>query len=122
MMTALEVMLAELESNRLEVVLAPSKRRERDYDMIRVVASRNCLWYRKFCAANLSSRKRRNPRPDTCIKRFRTIDALQRMIAGTRSTYYFNQLSDISLKYQPEDGCFGRISQRQRTRGAVSAD
>lgn len=92
-------MLMELESNRLEVVLAPSRRKDRrDYDMVRVVASRNCDWYRRFCAKNLSTRKRRNPRPDTCIKRFRTVAALQAMIAGTRSTYYFHQLSAIAQK------------------------
>jgi hypothetical protein len=104
---ALQEMLDELQSNHLEVILVPSKNRDRrDHDMIRVVASRNCDWYRKFCANNLSTRKRRNPRPDTCIKRFRTIDALERMIAGTRSTYYFNQLSDIARKFKTHEHSF----------------
>lgn len=104
-MTALEYMLQELQSNRLEVVLAPSKRRDRrEHDMIRVRVSSNCAWYRSFCRANSSTRKRRNSHHDTCIKRFRTIDALEKMIAGQRSTYYFNQLSDIAAKIKvPEE-------------------
>lgn len=98
-MNPLEFMLMEMESNSLQVVLAPSRRRDRrDHDMIRVVASRNAEWYRKFCGANRSTRKRRNLRPDTCIKRFRTVAALQAMIAGTRSTYYFHQLTAIAAK------------------------
>lgn len=95
----------ELQSNRLEVVLAPSKQRDRrEHDMIRVVASRNCAWYRKFCASNGSSRHRRNQHHDTCIKRFRTVAALEAMIAGVRSTYYRHQLLDIASRIKvPEE-------------------
>lgn len=99
-------MLLELQSNRLEVVLAPSKRKDRqEYDQIRVVVSQNAPWYRKFCAANRSTRRHQNSKGRTCIKRFRTIDALEKMIAGVRSTYYFNQLSDIAAKYKVPAEC-----------------
>lgn len=111
-MSVLELMLMELESNRLEVVLVPSKVNPSGSGMIRAVAWRNALWYRKFCAANLSTRKRRNSRPDTCIKRFRTVDALQKMIEGRRSTYYFNQLSDIAATHAFSNGCVRPISRR----------
>lgn len=104
-MTPLEFMLMELNSNRLEVVLAPSKRRDRrEHDQIRVVVSMNAKWYRSFCAANSSARKRRNSHHDTCIKRFRTVAALEAMIAGIRSTYYRHQLSDIAARIKvPEE-------------------
>lgn len=103
--TLLEAMLDDLESHQLRVELVPLNPALRGYNeggMKRVVADRNCKWYRAFCAKNLSTRKRRNPRSDTCIKRFRTIAALRAMMTGTRSTYYFAQLTAISQKYQPE--------------------
>ena len=97
---ALEHMLAELEGNRLEVILVPQKRRTNEGGMIRAAVSRNARWYRSFCAAHPSSRTRRNNAPDTRIKRFRTIDALEKMIRGERSTYYRRELEGVARKYQ----------------------
>jgi hypothetical protein len=93
---ALEHMLAELEGNRLEVVLVPQKRRTNEGGCVRVAVSKNCAWYRAFCRAHPSSRLRRNSASDTRIKRFRTVDALEKMIAGQRSTYYFAELRRIA--------------------------
>lgn len=90
-------MLNELESSQLVVVLVPQKRHTNEGGMIRVAVSRNCRWYRVFCAKNPSTRKRRNSAPDTAIKRFRTIDALTKMIAGVRSTYHHDELLRISV-------------------------
>lgn len=81
-------MLNELESSQLVVILVPQKRRTNEGGMIRVAISRNAGWYRKFCKANPSARKRRGTAFDTAIKRFRTIDALNKMIAGLPSTYH----------------------------------
>jgi len=99
-MSGLEQMLNELESNRLEVILIPEKRRTHDMGMVRCAVSKNAKWYRDFCGRFASSRKRRNAAFDTCIKRHRTIAALQDMIAGRRSTYYFAELSRISRTFK----------------------
>lgn len=93
-------MLMELESNQLTVILVPQKRPTNEGGMIRVAASKNCDWYRRFCAAYPSSRKRKNAKFDTRIKRFRTIDALQKMLAGGRSTYYFDALTRIAKQHE----------------------
>jgi hypothetical protein len=95
----LHVMLAELESNRLEVVLVPSKRAANPWDMIRVCASRNAAWYRKFCAAHSSTRKRSNPHHDTCIRRANTISVLSRLTEGKRThSKYAEELLNIAAK------------------------
>lgn len=93
-------MLMELEGNQLVVMLVPQKRRTNEGGMIRVAVSKNATWYRTFCKAHLSSRKRRNNAPDTRIKRFRTIAALQAMIGGLRSTYYNEYLTKVASKFQ----------------------
>ncbi len=98
----LQGMLDELESHQLLIVLVPlnpALRNWNEFGRKRAVADRNAKWYRKFCAANLSTRKRRNPRPDTCIKRFRTIAALKAMIEGRHSVYYRDQLLAIAEKF-----------------------
>lgn len=97
--SAYEQMLNELESNQLVVVLVPQKRHTNEGGMIRVAVSRNCNWYRKFCANNASSRKRRNAAFDTCIKRKDTIDALNAMIAGAPSSYHREELEGIARKF-----------------------
>jgi hypothetical protein len=82
---ALEIMLAELESTRLEVGLAPCRRFANEGGCIRVCLSRNADWYRRFCTAHPSGRFRRNAKPDTRIKRRDTIRVLGRLIAGRAS-------------------------------------
>lgn len=97
-MTPIEIMLAELESNQLTVVLAPSKRRDRrEYDMIRVAASRNATWYQRFCAKHPSDRKRRNLAPDTKIRRKDIVRILTRLVNGLPSrSKYAEELKRIS--------------------------
>ena len=96
-MTSLQIMLAELESSRLEVVLVPSKRHTNEGGMIRVAASRNCNWYRRFCLSHPSSRKRNHRKPDTRIRRKDIVRILTRMTNGlpTRSKYA-NELRKIA--------------------------
>jgi hypothetical protein len=95
----LGVMLAELESNRLEVVLAPCKRPSNVCGYIRVVASRNADWYRKFCAAHPSGRNRRNALPDTRIRRRDIGRLLRRLSAGQpSSSKYADELIRIARK------------------------
>jgi hypothetical protein len=88
----LEMMLAELESSCLEVMLVPCKRPVNSGGCIRVAASRNCTWYRRYCARHLSDRRRKNNAVDTRIKRRDTLRLLNRLISGK---------SSIS-KYAPE--------------------
>lgn len=97
-MTPLEFMLADLEGSRLEVVLAPSKRGGRDWDMIRVAANKNCAWYRSFCARHPSGRTRKNNCPDTRIKRRNTLRALRAMIAQKPGGIYEAELHRIAEK------------------------
>lgn len=79
---ALSLMLEELESNRLEVMLVPQRRRTNECGMIRVAVSKNAKWYRDFCAQYPSGRFRRNAAPDTRIKRAQTERTLRRLLAG----------------------------------------
>lgn len=97
---ALEEMLNELESSCLEVILVPEKRRTCEGGMIRVASSKNALWYRQFCGAYGSTRKRRNLAFDTCIKRRETLNALRRMIAGTAhpKSHYVYRLEMIATQ------------------------
>jgi len=92
---ALELLLADLESNRLEVALVPQKRHTNEGGMIRVCMSKNCRWYREFCARHSSSRVRNHRKHDTRIKRADTVRLLERLIAGaaTRSKYAEELLS-----------------------------
>jgi hypothetical protein len=78
----LEYMQAELESNSLQVCLAPSKRRLNEHDQIRVALSRNANWYRTMCARFQSGRKKSRTNFDTLIKRRETLKALNRLIEG----------------------------------------
>lgn len=90
-------MLGELESTCLQVALVPERRRTHECGMIRVAVSQNALWYRKFCDANRSSRKRKNNAPDTCIKRAHTLRILRRLVAGLPTKgYYVDQIMRIA--------------------------
>jgi hypothetical protein len=77
----LEEMRNELEASSLEVVLVPQKRRSNEGGMIRVAVNKNAKWYRDLCAANLSSRKRKNTAPDTLIKRAHVLRTLTQLLA-----------------------------------------
>lgn len=85
-----EMMLAELERERLVVVLIPS----RDVDCamrggkIRAVESRNPVWYRELCAEHPSSRGTRKGKFDTLIKRQHVIRALKEISSGVCKTLY----------------------------------
>lgn len=91
----LELMLAELESSRLEVVLVPARFEVNVGACVRVAISRNADWYRRFCGAHGSSRRRRNLAWDTCVKRRDTVRLLETLIGGraTRSGYAEELLS-----------------------------
>ncbi len=89
---ALELMLIDLESNQLEVILIPEKRRTHEMGFIRVAASKNCKWYREFCAKYSSDRKRKNLAFDTRIKRRNVIVLLEKMISG----------KEVKSKYKDE--------------------
>lgn len=87
-MTALEIMLMELESNRLEVQLVPLNPRLRNWSESgckRVKAGINATWYRGFCSRHPSSRGVRRGKFDTKIRRANVERLLRRLIAGQPS-------------------------------------
>lgn len=83
------VLLAELESSRLEVVLVPCRRTVNAGGCIRVAVSKNAEWYRRFCARHGSGRYRKNALFDTKIRRANIVRVLGRLAAGemSRSKY-----------------------------------
>jgi hypothetical protein len=98
----LQLMLDELESHRLEVQLVPLNPRLRGFNeggMKRVVADRNADWYRRLCAAHLSSRKRNHRKSDTKIKRASIIRILRRLCDGKPSvSKYAIELQKIGAR------------------------
>lgn len=105
-MNAFELLLAELEGNALVVVLAPCRRFVNEGGCIRVCASLNATWYRRFCAAHASSRGVRRGKFDTRIRRAGVARLLRRLAAGLPS----------SSKYAPE---LARIAAREAARLAA---
>lgn len=96
----LSAMLDELESSSLVVELAPAPSPRHEGHCVRVVSDRNAKWYRDFCAAYSSTRRRKNPRSDTAIRRADTIRALRAMIAGRDSgTLYAERLTIAARAY-----------------------
>lgn len=92
-----QVMKWQLESERLVVGLAPSKCPDgrRFGRMIRVVESRNPAWYRELCEEHSPSgrtRPRSRSKPDTYIKRRRTLEALEELAGGECRTIYAERL------------------------------
>jgi hypothetical protein len=88
----LEILKAELESSRLEVVLVPLNPRLRGFNeggCKRVVCSKNVSWYRAFCNRHPSSRGVRRGKFDTRIRRLDVLTILDHLCAGrkTRSKY-----------------------------------
>lgn len=100
-MQKLEQMLNELESSQLQTVLVPSKRGLNEADHIRVNISINPLWYRQMCAANISKRETRRGKPDTIIRRHKTISILKRMIEGhSHNTMYGERILKAAQDYK----------------------
>lgn len=98
-MRAVELMLNQLESHRLEVILVPLNPRLRGYNeggCKRVVADKPPNWYRKFCANHPSSRGVRRAKFDTRIKRYNTLRALRQIIAGQPAGKYETELRRIA--------------------------
>ncbi len=92
-MQALSDMLNTLEAHKLEVQLAPSRRRDRrDSDMIRVVVDHGPRWYRRMCAAHTSSRGIRRGKHDTKLKHANVVSVLRVLVSGRASV----------SKYAPE--------------------
>jgi hypothetical protein len=86
-------MLNELESHKLEVMLAPSRRSDRrEWDMIRVVCDAPPRWYRNLCNRHPSSRGVRRGKFDTRIRRRDVLRLLERMASGR----------PVVSKYAPE--------------------
>lgn len=108
---AFELMIAELESSRLEVGLVPERRQTCQGGMIRVALSRNCAWYRRYCADHPSCRKRRNLAVDTRIKRRDTLRLLDRLARGLRCrSKYEEPLRRIAERFGSVSAMDARIA------------
>lgn len=95
-------MLAEIHSQRLEVVLFPAREQKHELHFVRVAISKNPLWYRDLCAAHASQRKGyRGGKFKTRIKRAGIVSALEKLAEGkpTKSDYS-EQLRRISRNFE----------------------
>ncbi len=92
-------MLCQLESSKLEVVLAPSRRKDRrDHDFIRVAISRPPPGFSKFSNRHQSSRGYRRGF-DSRIKRANVLCTLRVMSSGKNSrSKYAAELRGIARK------------------------
>jgi hypothetical protein len=96
---AFEILMSELESSRLEVSLVPLRRFHNEGGCYRVAVSKNCQWYRRFCARHSSGRRRNNRNHDTRIRRQDTLRILRRLAAGKPSTSkYADELAKIAAQ------------------------
>jgi hypothetical protein len=95
----LEAMRDEFESGQLLVEIAPAPDPRHEQHCVRVVCGKNALWYRRFCAAFPSSRRRLKRLPDTAIRRRETARALTRLIAGEPAGLYGPRLLDAARIY-----------------------
>ncbi len=97
-----EQMLAELESQRLEVVLVPLNPKLRGYNeggCKRVCSNRSPRWYSQLCSRHLSSRIRNHKKLDTKIKRLSILRILQRLRDGKGTTSkYADELRRIGTR------------------------
>jgi len=102
-MSAIELMLNELEAYPLVTILAPSRRSDRrDHDMIRVNMSVPPRWYRQLCGRHVSSRQVRRGRFDTRIKRANVLSTLRVLAAGRKTTSkYAPELLAIAKRITP---------------------
>lgn len=93
-------MFYELISNRLEVILVPSKLEDiaENGGMIRVAVSQNPDWYRELCARYCVKSNRKNKR--TIINRKNIESILTRLSNGksTKSKYH-NDLKEFAEDY-----------------------
>ncbi len=98
----LQEMLWNLEAHRLEVQLAPSKRRDRrDHDMIRVVCDHGPKWYRRLCSNHTSSRAIRRGKHDTRIKRANVLSVLRTLVTrGKSSSKYAGEILAIAARLE----------------------
>jgi hypothetical protein len=96
-------MLMELEANKLEVILVPSRVPEcaADGGKIRVAVSQNVGWYRRLCSDYPvpSSRKKKR----TTVKRREVIRVLVRLASGKETkSKYKDYLEEVALKLQED--------------------
>ncbi|MFN3925671.1 MAG: hypothetical protein ACK4K6_18870 [Pseudarthrobacter sp.] len=100
---ALQAMLDDLDSNRLDVILLPSRRYEVAIrgGMIRVVQATNPEWYRRLCAdyPKRRSRPRNKRKPDTRIVRKTVRSILVNWIKTGRTR---SMLKDDITRYAKE--------------------
>jgi len=89
--TTASIMKAQLEAERLTVVLVPAKH---GAGMLRAVQNQNPQWYQEFCAQYESQRSKPRKRKhfDTKIKRAHTLRALAELSTGQVKSKYAQRL------------------------------
>ena len=100
---AYNCMLMELEANRLEVILVPSRVPEcaADGGKIRVPVSQNVEWYRELCSHYPVPSSRKKPR--TTVKRQEVIRVLSRLKSEKETkSKYKDYLEEVALKLQED--------------------
>lgn len=96
---ALNEMLAELETYRLEVILVPQRRHTNEGGMIRMAAGKNPKRYSEFCYDHSSSRVRVHLKHDTRIKRRNVLRLLNRLIlTGKSRSKYAGCIRGLALR------------------------
>lgn len=88
-------MIADLETDQLEICLIPSTLQHQPTELKRrAVITQNPRWYQRFCAEwpKNRSRPRRKNKPDTRIVRANTIAALYEIASGRAATQYAQRL------------------------------
>ncbi len=94
----LEDMRAELEGNKLSVILIPADEVKHCGHMIRAVEEASPEWYKDFCSLYAANRTRRRHRRkfDTRIKRALTLRAFDELLnQGLRHSTYALRLLDF---------------------------
>lgn len=118
---ALRVMADELESSRLVVALVPQRIRTNEGGCVRVAVEKNAKWYRDFCAAYPSARRRKNAAFDTRIRRTNTARALAAMLRGEFRSAYCGHLLAIARHRAAAPSAFDASVAARRRALATSA-
>jgi len=97
-------MISEMESYRLEVVLAPAPEiRHQMGHCIRVAMSSNPKWYQELCAVHPSSGK---GRCSTRVKRANIMRLLQRLLEGKKINSVYEDFLDREINYRISNNPF----------------
>jgi len=100
----LNIMLGDLESNRLEVALTPADSSMHDGHMIRSVVNQNPEWYQDLCSRYPCARTKQRSKHDTKVKRRLIVKVLGNMVSeGKTKSNYGPDLLSVAEELEDED-------------------